>query len=463
MSFITAIAMWHDEAFSGLLIRYPWHEMMERIILDVHPPLYYILLRLWSYVFGQGLLSLRGFSLAFALLAVWACYKFVHAAFGSRNVAVLAALALALNPFQFQYAVEARMYTLGTALALYSSYLLTRALDNRRYWVWYGVAVAGMLYTHYYLAFTVAAQGLFILLCLLRRREIKTIFRAAGAYIVAAVLYIPWLPSLLQQINRVESGYWIPPMDRFSIPGTVWKMAFGGPGAGHAYVLSAAGVAGLLLLYFLRRVSNFNKWHVALGLVIPFAGAVILSLRSNIYLDRYFVFAGVYFVILLMLTITHLPKAILRWSGVALLLVFSVYATLKNNADLHAAERPGMAAAARYFNSEVAARDKIYAGSSFVYFTFKYYNETAVPALLYSTEPLEKIPHFSGTALLSERDLVMDLPATPRGATVWYLWTTGYGGRRTVVPANWKLQEEKSWGDTPAFKGDIYVTKYKVN
>lgn len=454
--------MWHDEAFSGLLIRYPWREMMERIILDVHPPLYYILLRLWSFVAGQSLLALRAFSLLFAALALWAGYKFVRAAFGSRRAALLAALALALNPFQLQYALEARMYTLGTFLVLLGSYFLTRALDNRRYWIWYGVVTAAAMYTHYYLAFSVAAQGLFILFWFLRRRELKLLFRAAGAYLVAAVLYFPWLTSLLQQIRRVESAYWIPPMDRWSIPGTIWKLAFGGPGASRAYLVICAIVFALLLVYFLRRVSNFNKWHVALGLVMPFAGAVVLSMRSAIYLDRYFVFAGVYFVILIALALFYLPKAILRWSSIALLLVFSVYAILKNNADLKAQERPGMAAAARFLNSEVGAKDKIYVGSSFVYFTFKYYNETVLPPLLYSTEPLARIAHFSGTALLSKRDLVHDLPATPRGSTVWYLWTTGFGGRRTVVPANWKVMEEKSWPDTPAFKGDIYITKYQV-
>src|SRR3989338_4902362 len=54
----TALALWHDEAFSALYIRYPWGEMMHRIGLDVHPPLYYWVLRVWSYGAGDSLLSL---------------------------------------------------------------------------------------------------------------------------------------------------------------------------------------------------------------------------------------------------------------------------------------------------------------------------------------------------------------------------------------------------------------------
>ena len=38
----TDISLWHDEAFSALLIKYNWSEMMYRIGLDVHPPAYYV-------------------------------------------------------------------------------------------------------------------------------------------------------------------------------------------------------------------------------------------------------------------------------------------------------------------------------------------------------------------------------------------------------------------------------------
>src|SRR5690348_1185553 len=76
-----AITLWHDEAFSALYLHYSWHEMFYRITLDVHPPLYYVLLRWWNYLFGWGLLSLRGFSILFGLLAVWAGYLFVKEAF----------------------------------------------------------------------------------------------------------------------------------------------------------------------------------------------------------------------------------------------------------------------------------------------------------------------------------------------------------------------------------------------
>src|SRR4051812_3457417 len=79
------ISIWHDEAFSALLIRYPWHEMFQRLAVDVHPPMYYIALRLWHYAFGDTVMSLRGFSVFFGVLSVWAMWLFVRTAFKSEK------------------------------------------------------------------------------------------------------------------------------------------------------------------------------------------------------------------------------------------------------------------------------------------------------------------------------------------------------------------------------------------
>src|SRR6185503_11318507 len=87
----TAVALWHDEAFSALYIRYPFKEMMYRIGLDVHPPLYYWVLKAWTYIFGQSLLSLRSLSILFGVLTIYAGYLFVRKAFNNDRLAVVAA------------------------------------------------------------------------------------------------------------------------------------------------------------------------------------------------------------------------------------------------------------------------------------------------------------------------------------------------------------------------------------
>lgn len=469
MNYLTAIALWHDEAFSALYLRYSWGEMMHRVGLDVHPPLYYIILRLWSALAGSSVFSLRLFSTVFTLLTVCAGYLFVRAAFKNKRLALISALLLAINPFQFQYTLEARMYTLGTFLILLSSYFLIRALESESktraliYWLYYSITAALCLYTHYYLIFSVAAQGLYILLYFLKTRRLKILLRGAGAYLLAFILYIPWIKTFLEQIQRVQASYWIPPMDRWSVPGTVWKMLFGGQGTSHRSALLVSIGAVLVIGYFIKKVKNVHKWYVLFAVFIPFAAAVAISARTNLYLDRYFIFASLFFTILIAAALFEIPRLTWRLLLIIALIGSSLYATRYNWLELDANGRPGIKPAAALVNQNAKAGDKIYVGSSFIYFTFKYYNETGLRPRLISSEPLASIPHFSGTAILSDDDLILDYSNTPKNNTVWLLWTTGFGGNKPGIPKNWKQLEEKRYADTPGFKGEIIVNKYLIN
>lgn len=457
----TAIALWHDEAFSALYLRYPWGEMMHRIGLDVHPPLYYLILRVWTYFTGTSLFSLRLLSVLFGVLTIWAGYMFARALWKDKRTALLAALLIALNPFQIQYALEARMYTLGTFLVLWSSYFLVKALDEnanyKKYWLAYALTAAAGLYTHYYLIFSVTAQALYVLLYVLKSRNLKTLISSLGAYILAGILYLPWLPTFLTQIRRVQAVYWIPPLDRWSIPGTIWKMIFGGPGARHLILLITVSVAALLVIYFLKKVRGFGKWLIILSVAVPFAGAIILSSKTNLYLDRYFVFASLFFTVLAASVLHKRPVLIF------LLVAATIFAFFKNWTNLNTNGKPGMAAAATFINQNARPQDQVYVGSSFIFFTFQYYNQTPIKPLLISSEPLENIPHFSGTALLAPSDLILDLVKVKKGETAWLLWTTGFSGQKPTVPRNWNQVREQKYPDTPGFKGDIFVTEYSVD
>ncbi|MBX4205103.1 MAG: glycosyltransferase family 39 protein [Candidatus Doudnabacteria bacterium] len=482
----TAVALWHDEAFSALYVRdYSWSEMMYRIGLDVHPPLYYWLLRIWTFPFGMGLISLRGFSILFGVLTVWAAYLLVKKAFGNQTLGLLAALLVALNPFQAQYALEARMYTLGTFLILYSSYWLLKALDTKRWkdWIIYGVLAAACIYTHYYLIFSVAAQGLYLVYWLFKNKQVNSgilknqTIRVIGAYALSFILFLPWLKQFLIQRSRVEHQYWIPPMDRWSIPSTIWKMIFGGQGIRHL-ILEIATIITIVIIYlFIRRIKNQEKWLILFGLLVPFVASILLSLQTALYLDRYFVFASLYFTILVACILYQIPRPQMRQAIAVLFITAMVFTFFKNWRDMKIKNifidrsqnfRPGMAAASAVVNEYARPGDRIYVGSSFVYFTFRYYNHTGISPKLISSGPLESIPHFSGTALLSPNDLVLNdtifnKSEVERNDTVWLVWTTGFGSNKPNVPGSWSTVAEYQYPDAPGFKGDIYITQYHVN
>jgi uncharacterized membrane protein len=220
----TGISLWHDEAFSALMIRYSWPEMFRRLALDVHPPMYYILLRFWHYIFGDKLLSLRGFSIFFGVLTIWATWLFVKYVFKSEKMALWAALLVAISTFQLQYVTEARMYTMGAFFSVLGAYFLVRALREQKqyyddkklnmpnlpqdislkksyvwHYLWFAVCAGIMNFTHYYLLFTTAALCFYALVYHIYhyRSTYKRYWELLLSYIVIVIFFLPWLKQFI--------------------------------------------------------------------------------------------------------------------------------------------------------------------------------------------------------------------------------------------------------------------------
>ncbi|GAH96422.1 unnamed protein product, partial [marine sediment metagenome] len=209
---LTAISLWHDEAFSALLTQYNFKEMIHRISLDVHPPFYYIVLRGWNFFFGNSLFSLRSFSVFFGVLAILSVYLLVKEAFKNKKLALLSSVLLAFNSFQIQYAMEARMYSLALFVIILSSYLLIKSLKSQKliWWFLYALAIIAGIYTHYFFFFLVGAQGIFFLYWIIKNSQFnfleslrnKNFKLGLGAYLVVAFSYLPWLRIFLNQLKQ---------------------------------------------------------------------------------------------------------------------------------------------------------------------------------------------------------------------------------------------------------------------
>src|SRR6185437_16752126 len=75
-------SLWFDEAFCWRLMQFPFGEMIRRVGLDNHPPLYFILLYGWSGLFGDSVWALRSLSVLLGCLTILGVYLFVVEAFG---------------------------------------------------------------------------------------------------------------------------------------------------------------------------------------------------------------------------------------------------------------------------------------------------------------------------------------------------------------------------------------------
>ena len=97
-----------------------------------HPPLYYVLAKVWVDFLGDSVYALRTLSVLFSGLGLLAMYWFVRELAASRRTALIAMLLMGVSPLFILYGQEAREYALWTLTLLLSSAALLRALRVSR-------------------------------------------------------------------------------------------------------------------------------------------------------------------------------------------------------------------------------------------------------------------------------------------------------------------------------------------
>ena len=249
---------WIDEAIAVGIASHEPGEIPALLRQDGSPPLYYLLLHAWIGVFGNGEAATRSLSLLFAALAVPAAWWAGNAA-GGRRAGAVAAVIVAVCPFVGYYAQEARMYTLVAVLSLVAA----AAFVQRRP-VILGAALVLLLYTHTWGVFLVAGLAL---AWLARRRD------RAGAitFAVVALLYLPWVPSLVFQALHTGAPWSAPPSVLYLVPAALavaWRPRD---------ELVLAGAAGFALAWLASQVEP--AWSARYAAV--FLGPVLLVLARR--------------------------------------------------------------------------------------------------------------------------------------------------------------------------------------
>lgn len=153
--------LWGDEGWSFYLAAQPIPDLLALTAIDIHPPLYYLLLKGWLVLAGPGAAAARFFSMAAGLLLIPLLYRLGHHLF-ERRVGVAAAGLVALMPLAVYYAQEVRMYGLVTLLGVGSIYFFAGWSTGRRPGFLtktaYVLTTTAALYTHYYAGLLVVLQ-----------------------------------------------------------------------------------------------------------------------------------------------------------------------------------------------------------------------------------------------------------------------------------------------------------------
>jgi mannosyltransferase len=280
---------WMDEGLSVGISTHPLADIPTVLRHDGSPPLFYMLLHVWMSAFGSTETSTHVLSLIFGLLTIPAG-AWVAGSLMGRWAAVMAMVLFALNPFITAYSQETRMYSMMVLLGLLATggFIHAFVYRRRRYLILFAACQALMLYTHIWGAFYGVGAFLAFLLIWRASDERRALVRdAVYAFGAAAVLFLPWLPTLLYQATHTGSPWDSAP--NFGAPVQISRNLLGGDRATVALVLTTAiGVAPLWRRDRWRSQPALLMWTLLIMVVGTLAFGWVLSRISPAWAYRYF-------------------------------------------------------------------------------------------------------------------------------------------------------------------------------
>lgn len=196
---LTDSCLWFDEIFSIHAAEHDWTNLFWFVAQDlIHPPLFYVLLKIWILVGGESLFWLRFFPVFFSILAAVPFLLLCRQLKLPFSTAAVAFTFFAVNGSCIKYAQEVRMYSLLLCVGLFSLWLFTRFVNT-------GKGLAALLavnillvYAHYFGWLIVASEILAVVI--LARHRLKMIALMSVAVLLS---FTPWIyaVSRASQIN----------------------------------------------------------------------------------------------------------------------------------------------------------------------------------------------------------------------------------------------------------------------
>jgi uncharacterized membrane protein len=339
---LTTQSFWRDEIDVIFLSVRPLQETFSMFISPAqNGPLYYLLIRPWLALVGSSEFALRYTSVLFGTAAVALLWQVGRRLLpgsdrlGIANGALLAALFLAVNPYQLWYSQEGKMYALVMCLTLLSTWSWLEAMrrGGGGRWLRYLLVTTISIYTHLLTALILPLHFVWFLLAWPLNRQ-----RWQGYAWALAGFVLPYLPLVWWQWHYLttldyQTGYAFTRFEEvlrvlllghsrgtFINAGTVWLVP-----------IFFVGLAGLLVGALEMRASlpqrnegrrdlllpvraELRLIMVVAWLVLPVLLIHGISLIKPIFVDRYVIWIASAIMLILALGIGVIRHSGGRWA-----------------------------------------------------------------------------------------------------------------------------------------------------
>ena len=273
-------SFWLDEAITALAVRNnSFASLITKFSLgDTHPPLYYLVLRVWSLMFGYSEISLRMPSVIFGIATVYSTYLIAKSAKlqNNRIYFLVASILLATSGLHTYYSQEARMYAMSTFLVS-----LTVLMYMKHKWAVLSIAILLLGMTDYLPLLILFPLWIY---SLYKKNEKNLIINFSKAHIPFFCFMLIWFPSFLTQIASTS---------KFLSTNSWWNQALG-----------SANIKELILVwvkFIIGRISYDNTLiyativvFVSFVFVLPLFKA-LKEYKKNLLFWLWLIFPGIIF------------------------------------------------------------------------------------------------------------------------------------------------------------------------
>lgn len=293
---ITNRAIWLDESYSLQLIKKSTINLLDITSHDVHPPLYYLILKLITSIASVfGVTTIYSAKLVsfipFLLLLLVACTK-IRKDFGV-GCSTIFSICILFFPRMLQYGIEIRMYSWAmfwVTLAFLELYEITE-FETNKHWVFFTIFSLCAAYTHDFACLAVGFLYLVLLIWIIRCKKIY-LKKWFICVVVTAGVYLPWMLVVIRQIMKVKENYWIEPLTLKTIAKNIAFIVC------QAKSIASVGVGVLITFLFLWILYRYIKkdktakdWIIITGIgnviFVELVGIIVSLLLRPIFTDRY--------------------------------------------------------------------------------------------------------------------------------------------------------------------------------
>lgn len=404
-----------DEIFSIRAVQGSWAHLFRMVVGDIsHPPLFYMLLKLWLGLGPPSETWVRLLPAIFGALALLPLYGICRALRLRVADQMLVCGLFAVNGSLIYFSQHARMFSLLVATSVLSLYVLVRYLQTAAPGARWTAALIGvnipLVYSHYWGWLVLLAEG--VVLLLFRRDRL---WRFLHAMIGVAIAFLPWAIAVtIVILHRGSVASQIRWITEPGGKGVFWFLGdiTGAPNFPHATLLGE-GLFALPIVLLVARLMRDARFREEFE-IPPFAWLVLFILpivvtllpgyvtSQSVWGERQLLIVFAPFYVLVGIAVARLPWPRLVMAAQAVLLLWSTAAGLAMVTDPLQKLQWGALAQFILRDSPPGPAIPIYAAEKFVSWPLSFY--------------LDRIGGASGRLVLAAD------PNTIAGQRFWFVY-----------------------------------------